>query len=83
MKLLVIASTGQAEIVEAASIPPAGARVDRFYEPWPAVKSILMWPTQETLEKSGIKKEAYTDIWRGLTLKGQMSLLLKSSILPP
>lgn len=50
MKILVLSKFGQAQVVDAQSVPPVGAKVDLFYRPHPTVVSVVYWPTNETIE---------------------------------
>lgn len=51
MRVLIIDNfVGKAVIKETGFIPRLGDRLDLFYEPYPTVDGLLIWPTEKTLE---------------------------------
>jgi len=49
MKILIVSENNGAKIITSKVLPRIGDMVDMFYKPSPVVKSVLLYPTDETL----------------------------------
>lgn len=54
MKILLVSRRGDNEIIESDMVPRVGDGVDKFYRPFPKVKSVLWWPSETMLAESEV-----------------------------
>ena len=51
LKIIVINPFGEYKKLECKVIPQIGSHIDIFYTPCPTVKTVLMYPSNETIKK--------------------------------
>ncbi len=50
MKILIVNNFGKGKVKDTDILPSLGHSIDMFYRPHPIVKSVLLWPSEETLK---------------------------------
>jgi hypothetical protein len=56
MKILFVTKDGNANVLVTDILPRIGDKVCMFYEPWPMVKTVLLYPNKEYLSKFKIEE---------------------------
>lgn len=56
MRILIITEAGKGKVVDKGMIPRVGDKIDMFYQPFPEVSSVLLWPSIERLNEIGFSE---------------------------